>query len=278
MDNLSQYNKFKNNRIDQAFSKENYGLSQLEIVFSDLCNRTCKFCPRSVDYPNTNDNMSVDDAELIKERLMEFDYKGAMTISGKGEPLLNKNALDCISKLKQWKPFLITNGDPLLKDDTLVKRMFDAGLNYLIISEYDSEEKINMWYEKYSDYQIFVRNLVGDFNYDAVSISNRGGAMYGISKSLSKVCYLPFYKCVIDFDAKVQFCNNDWTYKHEIGDLKKQTMKDIWLGDEIMKFRKLLSAGKRDKIKMCKNCDVKGNIVGQKSFNYFKENLNELYC
>ena len=120
MDNLSQYNKFKNNRIDQAFSKENYGLSQLEIVFSDLCNRTCKFCPRSVDYPNTNDNMSVDDAELIKERLMEFDYKGAMTISGKGEPLLNKNALDCISKLKQWKPFLITNGDSLLKDDTLV--------------------------------------------------------------------------------------------------------------------------------------------------------------
>ena len=213
MNNISQYTKFKTSLI--GFQKENFGLSQIEIVFSDLCNRTCGFCPRSVDYPNSNDNMSVDDAELIKERLIEFDYKGAMAISGKGEPLLNKNAVDCISKLKQWKPFLITNGDPLLKDDTLVERMFDAGLDYLIISEYDLEEKINMWYEKYNDYRIFVRNLIGDFNHEEANISNRGGALYNIDMSLSKICYLPFYKCVIDFDAKVQFCNNDWTYKHE---------------------------------------------------------------
>lgn len=277
MDNSLQYKKFKNHRINQAFSKENFGLSQIEMVFSDLCNRTCGFCPRSVDYPNSNDNMSVDDAELIKERLIEFDYKGAMAISGKGEPLLNKNAVDCISKLKQWKPFLITNGDPLLKDDTLVERMFDAGLDYLVISEYDSEEKINMWYERYNDYRIFVRNLIGDFNYEEANISNRGGALYNIDKSLSKICYLPFYKCVIDFDAKVQFCNNDWTYKYEIGNLKQDSLKTIWLSDEMMDFRKKLSKGERDKIKMCKNCDVVGNLIGGKSFNYFKENY-ESYC
>lgn len=276
MDNSLQYKKFKNHRINQAFSKENFGLSQIEIVFSDLCNRTCGFCPRGVNYPNSNDNMSVDDAELIKERLIEFDYKGAMAISGKGEPLLNKNAVDCISKLKQWKPFLITNGDPLLKDDTLVERMFDAGLDYLVISEYDSEEKINMWYERYGDYRIFVRNLIGDFNYEEANISNRGGALYNIDKSLFKICYLPFYKCVIDFDAKVQFCNNDWTYKYEIGNLKQDSLKTIWLSNEMMNFRKKLSKGERDKIKMCKNCDVVGNLIGEKSFNYFKED-HELY-
>ena len=271
------YKSFKNNRINQAFSKENFGLSQIEIVFSDLCNRTCSFCPRGVDYPNSNDNMSVEDAELIRQRLIEFNYKGAATISGKGEPLLNKKAVECIKKLKQWKPLLITNGDPLLKDETLVERMFEAGLGHLIISEYDSEEKLNMWYRKYKDYPLFVRNLIGDFSYEEASISNRGGAMYSINESLEKACYLPFYKTVIDFDAKVQFCNNDWTYKYEIGDLRKQSLKEIWLSEEMMMFRKLLANGMRDKIKMCENCDVKGNMIGQLSFNYFREN-HEIHC
>jgi len=165
----------------------------------------------------------------------------------------------------------------LLKDDTLVERMFDAGLDYLIISEYDSEEKINMWYERYNGYRIFVRNLIGDFNHEELNISNRGGALYDIDNSLNQKCFLPFYKCVIDFDAKVQFCNNDWTYKYEIGDLNKTSMKNIWLSKEMMKFRKILANGKREKIKMCRNCDVMGNLIGQKSFNYFKENY-ELYC
>ena len=136
MNNSLQYRKFKTKKVNEGFSAKNYGLSQIEIVFSDLCNRVCEFCPRIADYPNSNDNMSVDDAELIKERLIEFDYKGAMAISGKGEPLLNKNSVECISKLKNWKPFLITNGDPLLKDDTLVEKMFEAGLDYLIIIIY----------------------------------------------------------------------------------------------------------------------------------------------
>ena len=55
---------------------------------------------------------------------------------------------------------------------------------------------------------------------------------------------------VIDYDAKVQFCNNDWTYKHEIGDLRKQTLKEIWLSEEMRQFRKLLSNGEREKIKI----------------------------
>ncbi len=270
-----QYREFKSEKINEAFSVINYGLSQIEIIFSDLCNRVCDFCPRSVDYPNVNNNLSLNDAELIKKRLIEFEYKGTISISGKGEPLLNKNSVECISKLKNWKPFLITNGDPLLKDNTLVEKMFDAGLNYLIISEYDSEEKFNMWYEKYRGYRIIVKKLIGNFNYDEAKFSNRGGALYDIKKSLTSDCFLPFYKCVIDYDAKVQFCNNDWTYKYEIGDLKKQSVKNIWLGEEMMKFRKLLLNGERSKIKMCKNCNVKGNIIGQKSFDYFVKEFYE---
>lgn len=277
MTNSLQYTEFKTKKINEGFSAKNYGLSQIEIVFSDLCNRVCEFCPRSVDYPNVDNNMSLDDAELIRERLLEFGYRGATAISGKGEPLLNKNAVECISKLKNWKPFLITNGDPLLKDDTLVEKMFEAGLDYLIISEYDSEEKFNMWHKKYKGYRIFVKKMIGNLNYNEANINNRGGALYDIGQSISKVCFLPFYKCVIDYDAKVQFCNNDWTYKYEIGDLKKQTLKEIWLSEEMRQFRILLSNGEREKIKMCKNCDIKGNIIGQKSFNYFKENFNEIY-
>ena len=129
-----------------------------------------------------------------------------------------------------------------------------------------------MWHKKYDGYRIFVRDFTESFSYEDVNFSNRGGALFDIDNSLEQKCFLPFYKCVIDFDAKVQFCNNDWIYKYEIGDLKKNSLKNIWLSEEMMKFRKILSKGEREKIKMCRNCDVNGNLIGRKSFNYFKEN------
>ena len=72
--------------------------------------------------------------------------------------MLNKNVIDCIKNLKQLNPF-ITNGDVLLKNN-IIDGLFKNGLEALVISEYDSEKNIERWYEKFSNYNIFVKNLV----------------------------------------------------------------------------------------------------------------------
>ena len=71
------------------FNPDNYGLASIDLNPTELCNRLCHFCPRSSFYPNLNLNMSLESADLLHRRLVEFDYQGAITIAGKGEPLLN---------------------------------------------------------------------------------------------------------------------------------------------------------------------------------------------
>ena len=51
------------------------GMSTLEINPTELCNRTCSFCPRGDWYPNKNEHLSIDDTYLIKKRLDEFEYQ-----------------------------------------------------------------------------------------------------------------------------------------------------------------------------------------------------------
>jgi radical SAM protein with 4Fe4S-binding SPASM domain len=260
------YNDWKQNRI--KFSEKNLGLSQIEISFADSCNRTCNFCPYSTFYKGTSNSfLSATNATLLSERLSEFEYEGVIAICGRGEPLLNKEVSKCISYLKSWKPFLITNGDVLLKND-IVSELFENGLEALVISEYDSIDKIKYWKETYSKYNIFVKDLIEPKDSD--NFNNRGGSFLTITESLNDPCYLPFYKLMIDYDLTVQFCNHDWKYKHALGNLKTHSIHEIWTSDEMNNYRKFLSTGERSNIKMCKYCDVKGNIYGKQSFNFWR--------
>ena len=119
---VDNYLKYKSSLI--KFDEVNYGLSSIEINPTELCNRLCNFCPRSTYYPNKNLNMTVEDSVILKEKLDQFTYQGIITISGKGEPLLNKNIIDIVDVLKSYHVILITNGDAILKDNTIVDRLF----------------------------------------------------------------------------------------------------------------------------------------------------------
>ena len=259
------YTDWKQNII--KFSKKNLGLSQIEISFADNCNRACHFCPYSTFYKGEDKSfLTIENTKILHDRLVEFEYEGVIAICGRGEPLLNKKAPECISYLKKWKPFLITNGDVLLKND-IVHKLFENGLEALVISEYDSLDKIKFWEKTYSKFNIFVKDLTEPKDSD--NFNNRGGSFKTIKDSLNTPCYLPFYKLMIDYDLSVQYCNHDWKYKHSLGNLKKLSIRDIWTCDEMIRYRKLLKMGKRKDIKMCKYCDVKGDIHGYESFDFW---------
>ena len=80
-------------------------LLTVEINTTELCNRTCVFCPRhdrSV-YPNRNLNMSLKTAEEIANNLLIDNYKGKISYSGFSENLLNKNFAGIIKIFKDTK-------------------------------------------------------------------------------------------------------------------------------------------------------------------------------
>ena len=63
----------------------------VEINTTELCNRTCVFCPRHdpTVFPNRNLHLTIKGARTIAEELGENQYSGKISFSGFGENLLN---------------------------------------------------------------------------------------------------------------------------------------------------------------------------------------------
>ena len=117
--------------------------SWLEINPTELCNRTCTFCPRvdPDDYPNQNLNMTVDLAKKIADELLALDYQGSVAFSGYGEPLLTPNIEKIINQFGDINVEVVTNGDPLNKK--MIKDLYAAGLNTIVVSLYDGPFQVD---------------------------------------------------------------------------------------------------------------------------------------
>ena len=80
--------------------------SLVEFNITELCNRTCSFCPR-VDpkvYPNRNKHISTELYEKIMIELSEFSYNGNILFSAFSEPLLHKQLETLIQLSKKHCP------------------------------------------------------------------------------------------------------------------------------------------------------------------------------
>jgi len=260
-------------------------LLTVEINTTELCNRTCVFCPRHDKnvYPNRNLNMSLETAQAIADNLSLDNYKGKISYSGFSENLLNKKFADIIKILKDKLPETTaecnTNGDRLTPE--YAKQLFDSGLDLLYINLYDGIDQI----EKFdvimkdidkSKYKYRAHYSQADYG---LNINNRGGSITwlgldeeSVDKLKGQPCHYPFYKMFIDWDGEVIFCANDWQKERKVGNLAKQRLKDVWLGEDLNVIRKRLIKGDRTE-SPCNKCTVNGQLFGKPSFDILKSNI-----
>jgi radical SAM protein with 4Fe4S-binding SPASM domain len=76
---------------------------------------------------------------------------------------------------------------------------------------------------------------------------------YSIKNNLSNHCWKMWQSCVITWDGKVVPCCFDKDAHYVLGDLRKESFKDIWYGEAYNNFRTSLLKS-RSEIEMCKNC------------------------
>jgi hypothetical protein len=57
-------------------------------------------------------------------------------------------------------------------------------------------------------------------------------------------------------DGRAVLCCWDAFARGVVGDVTRQTVEEIWLGNPNQKFRELLNKGERDKIHLCSRCDA----------------------
>lgn len=73
-------------------------------------------------------------------------------------------------------------------------------------------------------------------------------------KIKKKVCPFPFYTLIIHSDLQVSVCCVDWDKKTVIGNLKNNSLREIWNGEKLKNFQILHLSGRRKELEGCKNC------------------------
>ena len=256
----------------------------VEINTTELCNRTCVFCPRHdpAVFPNRNLHLTVKGARTIAEELGDNQYSGKISFSGFGENLLNPDFPEIIKEFRFNLPMATiecnTNGDKLTEE--YVERLYRAGLDLLYINLYDGIEQMTKFEEMLKNVREDMykfRMHWGDFEKHGLILNNRSGVIdwVGIEETditslQGKPCHYPFYKMFVDWNGDVLFCSNDWGREHVVGNLLQQSLHDVWFSKPMTKIRKRLMKGDRSH-SPCNKCSVDGSLFGKPSFDLVSE-------
>lgn len=83
---------------------------------------------------------------------------------------------------------------------------------------------------------------------------NKEVALYGQSIKEVSVCPYVFYSFSVNTDGDVSLCFLDWARKLLIGNIKDNTLKEIWTGKKLKNYQKMFLEGNRKTHPVCKNC------------------------
>jgi len=75
-------------------------------------------------------------------------------------------------------------------------------------------------------------------------------------KKQRKACSYPFYTLAINPDGDVVCCCVDWTRSTKVGNIREQTLEEIWNSDSLKRFQVIHLEGNRHLNAACRNCDT----------------------
>ncbi len=251
-----------NNQVKSIDS--GYMFDHVEIETINRCNGACSFCPvnRNID----TRELKIMDLNLfnkIIDELREINYCGRLALFSNNEPLLDDRIIELHKiarhKLPQARMHLCTNGT-LLKLDIFIELM--QYLDELIIDNYNHQlelipnsKKIVEYCENHQELKNRVTIILR--NPDEV-LTNRGGDAPNSEKTSAEAnvsCLLPYKQLIVRPDGKVSLCCNDALGRCTMGDLSKNTLKEVWFGEPFRKVRELIKSG-RSNYERCKFCDT----------------------
>lgn len=231
--------------------KADHIFKYVEIETYPICNRKCSFCPVSQD--KTPKKMMSDELfnKIINE-LKELHFKGEVSLSCYGEPLLDKRLAGFAKRIKAElgsKIIINTNGDFLTTEK--FRELIAAGIDTIYLSQHDKESPSvikNLFSEISPTEQ---RHLAFNLVNEDTELVNRGGSVE--VKILRTLFGCPFRNIYIRADGNVRLCCNDYYCEVKLGNVNQSKLIDIWNNPFYKKIRNEI---RRDifNLKICKKC------------------------
>lgn len=123
-----------------------------------------------------------------------------------------------------------------------------------------TEKEKEIFFNMFGDicHQIFIDRVIplwSDFEEldEKYDFSDQKG-VHGQKIQEVKICPYPFYSLIINADGEVTACCADWLRKLVLGDLKTESMKQIWNGEKLRNFWVENLKGNKNKFEMCRKC------------------------
>lgn len=259
---------------------------------SDICNAKCSFCPTGTGEAKKYKKAQLMEWELYKKIIGDLvampEVIKTLRLYMMGEPLLNPRFPDMVRYAKDTKRFgqIDTTTNGLLLDTKLIQWLSVSELDKIFISVpqgYTQEYVSNVIYLRLnSSMQIYVK-IIGDGMLEVdkqrflddfeqfcdrifieylspcwpdseLKIEGEVGIYGQPLTPAPKICPYPFYSLSINSDGTVSLCFLDWQRKLFLGDLKQQSFSEIWNGDLLRDYRRMMLRGDRCRHPICGEC------------------------
>jgi hypothetical protein len=270
-------------------------LRQIDVNITDLCNKTCSFCPRhSKDvYPNNNENISIELFTKIIDECNEQGFEGDIMLCGRSEPTMHPQYEEIFDLLTQdgktWNACITTNGYKLEKYWDRYYNKLDGMILNTYTTRRDYEDRVQKYgYDLKSNHKRFGveqyfkpdGQTVQEINSSAnrFQIPDGPGRWYkhdfnsrcGIQEHSEKAdtrwrklpCSHTLDLLFLNFDGKIHMCCNDWgpgggKGQTEVGEY---VTKNIFYAYRKNKKRAEITHhllnGRRNMMEACTNCTM----------------------
>jgi 2-deoxy-scyllo-inosamine dehydrogenase (SAM-dependent) len=185
-------------------------------------------------------------SRIIRE-IAALEFSGRLSFHHYNEPLLRKDLPNLVKEAASMLPYarrvLYTNGD--LLTDKVYHQLLDAGIDQFFITNHGRREIPQRPFQ--------LARVPGSFR-----LSSRGGlvdAGDGIDGG-SLPCFAPSEMLIIRHSGQVVLCHDDATGEVLMGDLRTQSVSQIWWSEDFQRKRALLEFGGRSTAStLCARCN-----------------------
>lgn len=257
----------------------------IDVELTNKCNLSCNFCSRQL-MKREQGFMS---DETFKRIITEIeDIRIPIRFIRWGEPLLHPKIMTYANNLtKREIPLHITTNGLLLNDE-IAEKLIQVDIDSIIFSmqgttekEYESS-RIGGNYDLLSDNIKKLSRIRENDKKPYIAITTTITKEQGKNKkdfirywkryvddvkigvtNLSRIndskgnhidCKEPWQKLSVDWDGNVSACCGDYDRLMHIGNINDNSLYDLWNGDLLKSYRKIISYQEYDSLTLCSKC------------------------